>query len=147
MLVNSLLEMTNNSAIGTKYRREDIQQEINDIADIAIDYGLLKYNRYQRSSTSTYSPGESLAPPNLHTLIVVCLTNPCYNIVIDFSGPKPEIVRIGACYEVIKDALWRNFQIETPDDPGLEKNPFGHLKNQEPLESLEKLIAAPRIKA
>lgn len=62
--------------------------------------------------------------------------------MIDFSGPKPEIVRIGACYEIIKDALWRRFQIETPEDPGLDKNPFGHLKTPKPLESLQKLIDA-----
>ncbi|CAM1501896.1 Fc.00g038800.m01.CDS01 [Cosmosporella sp. VM-42] len=107
----------NISQTGTKYRREDIQPELNEIADIALDYGLLKYNMYRRSST-----------------------------MIDFSGPKPEIVRIGACYEIIKDALWRHFKIETPEDPGLEANPFGHLKTQKPLESLEKLIAAPKIK-
>jgi hypothetical protein len=41
---------------GTKYLLEDIQKELLDLADITIDYGLLKYNRYQRSSTSTYIP-------------------------------------------------------------------------------------------
>lgn len=66
--------------------------------------------------------------------------------MIDFSGPKPEIVRIGACYEIIRDALWRHFKIETPEDLGLDENPFGHLKTQKPLESLEKLIATPRMK-
>ena len=70
-----------------------------------------------------------------------------YFAVIDFSGPKPEIVRIGACYEIIKDALWRHWKIETPEDPGLEANPFGHLKHQKPLASLEKLITTPKIAA
>lgn len=45
-------EFTNVYEKGTKYRREDIQPELNEIADIALDYGLLKYNMYRRSSTS-----------------------------------------------------------------------------------------------
>ena len=65
------------------------------------------------------------------------------DIVIDFSKPTPEIVRIGSCYDIIRDALWRRFQIEIPQDPGLEKNPFGHLKTPAPLESLQRLIDGP----
>ena len=41
---------------GTKFRVEDIQQELVDVADIVIDYGLLKYHKYQRSSTSMCIP-------------------------------------------------------------------------------------------
>jgi hypothetical protein len=63
--------------------------------------------------------------------------------VIDFSKPTPEIVRIGSCYDLIKDVLWRRFQIEIPEDPGLEKNPFGHLKTPAPLASLQRLIDGP----
>jgi hypothetical protein len=62
--------------------------------------------------------------------------------VIDFSGPTPEIVRIGACYEIIKDAMWRRWKIATPEDPGLQSNPFGHLKTPPPLRSLEELIGS-----
>lgn len=61
--------------------------------------------------------------------------------MIDFSGAKPEIVRIGACYDVIKDVLWRRWQIEIPADPGMAANQFGHLKTPPSLASLEKLRA------
>lgn len=87
--------------------------EILDIADIVIDYGLLKWWIHGRSST-----------------------------LIDFSGPKLEVVRIGACYDVIKDVLKRRWGIELPSDPGMASNSFGHLKTPPPLKSLEKLVVA-----
>jgi hypothetical protein len=98
---------------GTKYRVEDINKEITNIADIVIDYGLLKWWVHGRSST-----------------------------LLDFSGPKVEVVRIGACYDVIKDVLKRRWDIELPTDPGMDSLKFGHLKTLAPLESLQKLISA-----
>ena len=41
----------NISLTGTKFRVEDIDKEIIDIADIVIDHGLRKYHFYQQSST------------------------------------------------------------------------------------------------
>ncbi|KAJ9610478.1 hypothetical protein H2200_005255 [Cladophialophora chaetospira] len=102
----------NISGTGTKYVAQDINSEILDIADIVIDYGLVKFGYHGRSST-----------------------------MIDFSGPKPEIVRIGVCYDVIKDHLKRFWNIEIPSDPGQSALPSGHLKTLPPLKSLEKLVA------
>jgi tRNA A37 threonylcarbamoyladenosine synthetase subunit TsaC/SUA5/YrdC len=36
---------------GTRFRVEDMQTEITDIADVTIDYGLMKYHSYAASST------------------------------------------------------------------------------------------------
>jgi tRNA A37 threonylcarbamoyladenosine synthetase subunit TsaC/SUA5/YrdC len=41
----------NLTGTGTKFRVEDIQQEILDVVDLVIDYGLRKYHLYRRSST------------------------------------------------------------------------------------------------
>jgi hypothetical protein len=62
--------------------------------------------------------------------------------MIDFSGPKPDIVRIGACYDVIKDHLKKFWDIDAPEDPGSAVLPSGHLKQLPPLKSLERLVAA-----
>jgi len=98
---------------GTKYVVEDIPKELIDIADIVIDYGLVHWGSHGRSST-----------------------------MINFSGPKLEIVRIGIGYDVIKDHLERFWGItDLPEDPGKELLPSGHLKVLEPLKSLEKLVA------
>lgn len=87
----------NLTGTGTKFRGEDVQPEIRAAADLVIDYGLMKYHRYRRSST-----------------------------MIDFR--TMEVVRIGACYEVIAAALKRHFDVELPPDPGLEALPSGHLR-------------------
>jgi len=39
-----------------------------------------------------------------------------------------EVVRIGACYELIQDVLRRQFGVELPADPGLETLPSGHMR-------------------
>jgi tRNA A37 threonylcarbamoyladenosine synthetase subunit TsaC/SUA5/YrdC len=39
-----------------------------------------------------------------------------------------EVVRIGACYELIADVLLRHFHWQLPPDPGREVNPSGHLQ-------------------
>lgn len=62
--------------------------------------------------------------------------------MINFSGPKPEIVRIGVAYDVIKDHLKRFWDFECPSDPGISALPGGHLKTLPPLQSLERLVAA-----
>lgn len=99
---------------GTKYALEDVPQELIDIADIVIDYGIVPWGHHGRSST-----------------------------MINFSGPKIEIVRIGLGYDIIKDHLARFWGItDLPEDPGREALPHGHLKVLEPLESLKKLVAA-----
>ncbi|GAA0899522.1 Sua5/YciO/YrdC/YwlC family protein [Pseudonocardia zijingensis] len=41
----------NLTGTGTKFRVEDIQQPILDIADVVIDYGLRPFHHYRRSST------------------------------------------------------------------------------------------------
>lgn len=46
--------------------------------------------------------------------------------MINFS--TMEVVRIGACYEVISDVLKRFFDHELPPDPGLDALPSGHLR-------------------
>lgn len=102
----------NISGTGTKYRVEDIQPEILEVADLVVDYGLVKWWVHGRAST-----------------------------MLDFSGPTIEVVRIGACYETIKDALKRFWNIDLPSDPGHTSLPSGHLKNLQPLESLQRLMA------
>ena len=98
--------------VGTKYRVEDINKEILDIADIVIDYGLVKWWIHGGSST-----------------------------MLDFSGKTIKVVRFGASYDVIRDHLKRFFQIELPSDPGRASLPSGHLQVLQPLASLEKLTA------
>ncbi len=73
----------NRSLQGTKFRVEDIEPEILDVADITIDHGLRKYHLYQASST------------------LLDLTN-------------LDVVRFGACYEMIADILKRHFNVTLP---------------------------------
>lgn len=89
----------NLTGTGTKFLVDDIQQEVQDIADIVVDYGLGKYYQYRRSST-----------------------------LIDFT--KMEVVRVGACYELICGIMLRYFDVELPPDPGLDALPSGHLREQ-----------------
>lgn len=83
------------------------------MADIVLDYGLVKFGRHGRSST-----------------------------MIDISKPQIEVVRIGVGYEVIKDHLKRFWDIDLPEDPGLASLPSGHLKTPAPLQALQDLISA-----
>ncbi len=76
----------NVSLSGTKFRVEDIEPEIIDIADIVIDHGLRTYHMYQSSSTLL----------DLETF---------------------EVVRYGACFELIADILARNFGVALPPPP------------------------------
>jgi len=46
--------------------------------------------------------------------------------MIDFT--TMEVVRIGACYELIQDVLRRGFGVELPPDPGIASLPSGHLR-------------------
>jgi hypothetical protein len=39
-----------------------------------------------------------------------------------------EVVRFGACYELIADVVKRHFNWELPPDPGRNANPSGHLQ-------------------
>ena len=87
----------NLTGTGTKFRGADVQAEIKAAAELVIDYGLMKYYRYRRSST-----------------------------MIDFR--TMEVVRIGACYELISEVLERWFGVDLPADPGLEALPSGHLR-------------------
>jgi tRNA A37 threonylcarbamoyladenosine synthetase subunit TsaC/SUA5/YrdC len=86
----------NLTGTGTKFRVEDIPQELRDIADITIDHGLRRYHVYHRAGT-----------------------------LINFD--TMEVVRIGACYELISGILKRWFDVELPKDPGVEALPSGHL--------------------
>ena len=62
----------NLSLSGTKFRIEDIEPEIMDIADIVIDHGLRKYHPYKASSTLL----------NVMTLEVVRFGS-CYELIAD----------------------------------------------------------------
>ena len=86
----------NLSGTGTRFRVEDIQDELRRIADITIDYGLRRYHVYRRAGT-----------------------------LINFS--TMEVVRIGACYELISGVLKRWFGVELPPDPGVDALPSGHI--------------------
>lgn len=59
--------------------------------------------------------------------------------LLDFSGPSVEVIRVGACYDVIRDVLKRR-NIELPPDPGMESLRFGNLRNLDPVKSLQDLI-------
>ena len=89
----------NLTGTGPKFRVEDIQPELRDIADIIVDYGLRKYHVYQRSAT-----------------------------ILKFGYGQVECVRIGSCYEQIADVLKRHFDVDLPSDPGRDVNPSGHLQ-------------------
>lgn len=52
----------NLTGTGTKYRIEDINPEILDIADIVINYGLLKWHIHARSSTCTFPRSYPFSP-------------------------------------------------------------------------------------
>ncbi len=80
----------NLSLSGTKFRIEDIEPELLDIADIVIDHGLRPYHLYRASSTLL----------NLETM---------------------DVVRYGACFELIADVLARHFNIK------LSSPPAGHI--------------------
>jgi tRNA A37 threonylcarbamoyladenosine synthetase subunit TsaC/SUA5/YrdC len=95
----------NLTGTGTKFRVEDVQPELREIADITIDYGLRRYHVYRRAGT-----------------------------LINFS--TMEVVRIGACYELIAGVLERWFDIELPADPGVDALPSGHL-NEFALKNVE----------
>ena len=82
----------NRSLSGTKFRVEDVEPELLEIADIVIDHGLRLYHLYRASSTLL----------NLETF---------------------EVVRYGACFELIADVLGRRFGISLPPPPP------GHLRN------------------
>jgi len=49
--------------------------------------------------------------------------------------PAVEVVRIGTCYELIADALRREFGVDLPADPGRDALPSGHLKEFELLQA------------
>jgi tRNA A37 threonylcarbamoyladenosine synthetase subunit TsaC/SUA5/YrdC len=57
---------------GTKFRVQDIPQELLELADVVVDYGLRKYHRYQRSATLI----------NFETLEVVRVGS-CYELIAD----------------------------------------------------------------
>ena len=40
-----------------------------------------------------------------------------------------EVVRVGACYDLISDIMKRHFDVELPPDPGLDRLPSGHLRD------------------
>ncbi len=82
----------NLSLSGTKFRVEDIEPEVLEIADVVIDHGLRPYHLYRASST-----------------------------LLDLE--RFEVVRYGACFELIADVLARHFAIALPPPPP------GHLRD------------------
>jgi tRNA A37 threonylcarbamoyladenosine synthetase subunit TsaC/SUA5/YrdC len=86
----------NLSGTGTRFRVEDVPEELRRIADITIDHGLRRCHIYRRAGT-----------------------------IINFA--TMQVIRIGACYELICDVLKRRFGVELPPDPGFEALPSGHI--------------------
>ncbi|VTU21603.1 Sua5/YciO/YrdC/YwlC family protein [Variovorax sp. PBL-H6] len=86
----------NLSGTGTRFSVEDIPDELKQIADITVDYGLRRYHIYRRAGT-----------------------------LINFE--TMEVIRIGACYELISGVLKRWFDVDLPADPGVDALPSGHL--------------------
>lgn len=99
-LVPLLGSSANLTGTGPKFRIEDIQKPIRDVAAVEFDYGLAKFHLYRRSAT-----------------------------LINYS--TMEVIRIGACYDVIATILSQRFGIELPADPGLEALPSGHLNPEQ----------------
>ncbi|MGG5820764.1 Sua5/YciO/YrdC/YwlC family protein [Falsiroseomonas sp. HW251] len=62
----------NLTGTGTRFRAADIQPEIRAIADIVVDYGLVKFHRYRRSSTMI----------DFRTMEVVRIGS-CYEVIAD----------------------------------------------------------------
>jgi hypothetical protein len=94
----------NLTTTGMKYRVEDIEQPIKDIADLVIDYGLAKYHIFGRAST-----------------------------MLNFEGDL-SVVRFGACYPTIHYIVKKHFGIELPEDPGLGQLRDGHLHFPDPID-------------
>lgn len=76
----------NRSLQGTKFRVEDIEPDVRDIADVIIDHGLRKYHAYAASST-----------------------------LLDLESL--EVLRYGACFELIADVVLRHFGVTLPPPP------------------------------
>jgi tRNA A37 threonylcarbamoyladenosine synthetase subunit TsaC/SUA5/YrdC len=89
----------NLTGTGPRFRVEDIQPEILEIADVVVDYGLRKCHVYQRSAT-----------------------------ILKFENGNVECLRIGSYYELISDVLKRHFDVDLPADPGRDVNASGHLQ-------------------
>ena len=86
----------NISGTGSRFRLEDVQPELHEIADIRIDHGLCRYHMYGRSGT-----------------------------LINFQ--TMQVIRFGACYDLIADVLKRWFRVELPRHPGMAARPSRHV--------------------
>lgn len=89
----------NLTGTGPRFRVEDIQPEILEIADVVVNYGLRRCHVYGRSAT-----------------------------ILKFADGQVECLRIGSYYELISDVLKRHFDVDLPSDPGREVNASGHLQ-------------------
>lgn len=89
----------NLTGTGPRFRVEDIQPEILEIADVVVNYGLRRCHVYGRSAT-----------------------------ILKFGNGEVECLRIGSYYELISDVLARHFGVDLPKDPGREVNASGHLQ-------------------
>lgn len=65
----------NLTGTGTRFRAADIQPEIRAAADLVVDYGLMKYHAYRRSSTMI----------DFRTMEVIRIGS-CYELVCDVLG-------------------------------------------------------------
>lgn len=70
----------NLSLKGTKFRVEDIEQEVIDAADIVIDYGLQRWSHYAKSSTMI----------NVHDMTVVRYGS-CFDLISDILKRRFDI--------------------------------------------------------
>ena len=71
----------NVSLKGVKFRAQDIECEILDVADIVIDYGLMRWNKYKQSSTMI----------NVSTMEVIRYGS-CYDLIEDLLAAHFGIV-------------------------------------------------------
>ena len=62
----------NLSLQGTKFRVEDIEPEVIDAADLVIDYGLMRWSNYKKSSTMI----------NVHDFTIVRYGS-CFDLISD----------------------------------------------------------------
>jgi len=85
----------NVTGTGQRYRVEDIDPEIIEVADVIFDYGKPRWHYY----------GLALTMINFDTM---------------------QVLRYGACYDLISDALKRHFDFDLPADPGRAISPAGH---------------------
>jgi hypothetical protein len=111
--------------VGTKSLVEDIEPEILNAVDLVINYGRQKYN----------TPRSVLRAERIdHWLRIfadpsIIRFGRTSSTMIDFKNLR--LLRYGAGYDVIKDAMKRFYEIDFPEDPGKDVLFSGHAVEQQ----------------